>query len=178
MTNTLAFNIIQFFPSLNHWLLLFILKKAGCYFKVIQFFSNYLVGRKMQYSWNNFSSQFFNVDIGVEQDLSLSPILSTVYIIPIFHILENQCKNLKIPVSILFFVDDSLFIPQSKSLTISNSIPFCSYNIISSILDKLRLALKHGKIEVFHFSKAQCIFNPPSLNLTDISGPILKPKNI
>ena len=178
MTSTLVFDITQFFPFLNHQLLLLILKKTRCHFKVVQFFSNYLVGRKMQYSWNNFSSQFFNVDIGVEQGLAFFPILSAIYIVPIFHILENQLKNLKIPVSILSFVDNGLFIAQSKSLTISNSILFCSHNIISSILDKFGLALEHGKMEVFYFSRAQSIFNPLLLNITDIGSPILKPKNI
>ena len=61
----------------------------------------------MQYFWNNISSQFFNVDVGVGQDLALSPILSALYV---FHILENHLKNLKIPVSVLSFVDDSLFV--------------------------------------------------------------------
>ena len=65
-------------------------------------------------------------------------------------------------------------------MTSSNSILFCSYNIISSILDKdnFGLVLEHGKIEVFYFSRAQSVFNSPFLNLTDIDSPILKPKNI
>jgi len=54
--------------------------------------------------------QFFNVDIGVEQGSALSSILSAIYIMFTFHILKNQLKNLKIPVSILFFVDNGLFI--------------------------------------------------------------------
>ena len=37
-TNTLAFDIIQFFPSLNHQLLLLILDKAGFNSKISQFF--------------------------------------------------------------------------------------------------------------------------------------------
>ena len=114
MTSTLAFNIIQFFPSLNHWLLLLILKKARCDFRVVQFFSNYVVGRKMQYHWNNFSSSFFNVDIGIEQVSALSPILSAVYISLVFHILKKHLKHLKIPVSILSFIDNGLFVAQSK----------------------------------------------------------------
>jgi len=42
-TNTLAFDISQFFPSLNHCLLVFILEKAGLDPKVTNFFANYLV---------------------------------------------------------------------------------------------------------------------------------------
>ena len=45
-TSILAFDISQFFPSLNHWLLLHILGKAGFDSKVVYFFLNYLVGRK------------------------------------------------------------------------------------------------------------------------------------
>jgi len=130
------------------------MKKAGCYSRVVQFFSNYLVGRKTQYCWNNFSSFFFNIDVGVGQGSALSPILSALYISPVFHILEKCLKNLKIPVSILSFIDDGLFIAQSKSLTVSNSLLFYSYNIVSSILDKFGLILEHEKTEVFHFSKA------------------------
>ena len=84
----------------------------------------------------------------------LSPILSALYISSVFHILEKHLKNLKISVSILSFIDDGLFIAQNKSLTGSNSNIFCSYNIISSILDKFGFVLEHGKIEVFYFSRA------------------------
>ena len=48
-TSILAFDILQFFPSINYHLLLHILKKAGFDFKVIYFFSNYLVSRKTWY---------------------------------------------------------------------------------------------------------------------------------
>jgi len=42
-TSTLIFDISQFFPSLNHRLFVFILKKAGLNPKVTNFFVNYLV---------------------------------------------------------------------------------------------------------------------------------------
>ena len=127
MTSTLAFNITQFFPSLNHCLLSLILRKTRFNSKVDCFFSNYLVGRKTQYFWNNFSSLFFNIDVGVEQGSALSPILSALYLASIFHISEKYLKTLKILVSILSFVNDSLLVAQSKSLTILNSFLFCSY---------------------------------------------------
>jgi len=44
------------------------------------------------------------------QGLALSPILSALYISPVFHILKKHLKYLKIPVSILFFIDNGLFI--------------------------------------------------------------------
>ena len=48
-TSTLAFNISQFFPSLNHRLLTTILSKAGLKPKVTRFFTNYLIQRKTNY---------------------------------------------------------------------------------------------------------------------------------
>ena len=99
------------------------------------------------------------MDIGVGQSSAPFPILSAFYILPVFYILENRLKFLKIPVSILSFVVDGLFIVQNKSLIVSNSILFCSYNIVFSILGKFGLVLGHSKMEVFHFFRAQGVFN-------------------
>ena len=134
MTSTLFFDIVQFFPLLNYYILPCILRKAGFDSKVECFFSNYLVGRKTQYFWNNFSLIFLNVDIGVEQGFALSPILSALYLALVLYILEKHLKILKIPVFILFFVDNGLFVVQSKSFTILNSHLFYSYNITSNLL--------------------------------------------
>ena len=101
--------------------------------------------------WNNFSSSFFNVNIGMGQGSALSPVLSALYLALILHILEKNLKNLKFPVSILLFIDDSFFIAQSKSLTILNSFLFCSYNITSSLLKKFGLIIEHGKTGILFF---------------------------
>jgi len=45
ITSTLAFDIMQFFPFLNHQLLPYIMDKASFDPKVLVFFKNYLVGR-------------------------------------------------------------------------------------------------------------------------------------
>jgi len=115
-TSTLAFDIAQFFPSLNHQLFSLILRKAGFDSCVVNFFSNYLVDRKTQYYWNNFPSLFFNVNMGVGQDSALSPILSAFYLASFLHILENHIKNLNLQIYILSFIDDGLLVAQSKSL--------------------------------------------------------------
>jgi len=47
--STLTFDITQFFPLLHYQLLLLILDKVGFDSKVSSFFSNYLIGRKIQY---------------------------------------------------------------------------------------------------------------------------------
>ena len=130
----------------------------------------------MIYIWNNFSSSSFNVDIGIGQGSALSPILSVLYLFPIFYILEKRLKNLKILISILSFVDDSLFIAQNKSLNVSNSYLFCSYNIMSSLLKQFGLIIEYGKMEVFHFFRVHGFFNLSLLDLTILGGSILCPK--
>jgi len=79
-----------------------ILDKASFNIRISLFFSNYLVGRKTQYHWNNFSSLFFNANIGVGQGLALSLVLSALYLVPFFYFFEKRAKNINIPVFFSF----------------------------------------------------------------------------
>ena len=176
-TSTLAFDISQFFPSLNHCLLVLILEKAGLDICVSNFFASYLVQRSTKYLWNDFISPLFMVNIGVGQGSALSPILSALYLSSLIYILEKRLKNLKLPISILSFVDDGLFIAQNKSFSSSNSQLFCSYNVLSNLLNSFSLIVKHSKTEIFHFSRSHGPFNPPPLDLSPIGGPTLCPKD-
>ena len=118
-------------------------------------------------------SPVFNINVGVGQGSALSPILSTLYLLPFIYILENCLKNLKIPISIISFVGDGLFISQSNSFDISNSCLFCSYNILTNLLEKFGLVVEHSKTEIFHFNRSHGAFNPLSLDLTPLGGNIL-----
>ena len=131
----------------------------------------------MNYIWNDLHSPMFEVNVGVSQESALSPILSALYLTPFLYILEKHLKNLKIPISILLFVDDGHIIVQDKSLDISNSHLFCSYNVLSKLLDNFGLVIEHAKTEIFHFNRSHGIFNPPSLDLLLIGGPTLHPKD-
>ena len=103
-------------------------------------------------------------------------LFSLLYLSPFFHILEKHLKNLNLNISILSFIDDSLFLMQSKSFQISNAHIFNSYNVAFNLLSKFGLLVKHSKTEVFHFSRSHGIFNPPPLDLSIIGSPILHPK--
>jgi len=137
---------------------------------------NYLVGRKTSYCWNNFISPSFDINVGAGQESVLSPILSALYLSPIFHFLEKHLKILKNPISMISFVDNGLFISQNKSISHSNANIFCSYNVILSLLLKFGLIVEHGKTDIFHFSRSHGAFDPPSLNLSPIGGSLLLPK--
>ena len=92
-------------------------------------------------------------------------VLSTLYLFLLFYIFEKRLKNLKIPVSIFSFVD-RLFIVQNKSMVVSNLNLFCSYHIMTSLLERFGLVVKYGKTKVFHFSRLYNTFNFLPLDLT------------
>ena len=150
---------------------------AGLDIQVVNFFSNYLIDRKTNYLWNSFLSPIFNINVGVEQGSALSLILLALYLSPFLYILEKQLKNLKIPISIISFIDDGLLISQDKLFNMSNSHLFCSYNVMSNLLDKFGLIVEYSKTEVFHFSRSHGLFNPSPLGLSPLGGPILTSKN-
>ena len=127
--------------------------------------------------WNKFSSPTYEVNVGVGQRSTLSPILSALYLSPLLYILEKCLNILNIPVSLISFVDDSLFISQNKSIDVLSSQLFCSYNVLSGLLDKFGLNIEHSKTEIFHFNRSHGTFNPPPLDLSPLGGPILCPKN-
>ena len=112
-----------------------------------------------------------------EKEGGVSFILSALYLLPVFYSFENHLKNLKISISIISFVDNSLFISQNKSILYSNTNLFCCYNIISSLLTKYSLVVEHRKTDIFHFSRSHSLFNPPSLNLSPLEDLILLPKD-
>ena len=178
LTSSLAFDIAQFFPLLNHRLLALILGKAGFELRVVNFFSNYLVNRKTKYFWNNFSSSLFDIRIEMGQGLALSPILSALYLSLFLHILEKYSKNLDLKFSILSFVDDGLLIMQSKSFQVSNTQLFSSYNIASKLLSKFCLLVEYSKTEICHFFRSQGTFNPPPFNSSPIGSFSPIPKDI
>ena len=176
-TSTLAFDIVHFFPFLNHQLLPMILNKASFDSKISQFFSSYLINRQTQYVWNYFTSPFFRANVSIGQKSALSLILSAFYIASIFHIFEKRAKNLSISVSFLLFVNNGLFVSQEKIYKKSNANLFCSYNIISSLFNQFGLVIEHNKSEVFHFSRSTNNINPPLLYLSPVGGTILRSKD-
>jgi len=71
---------------------------------------------------------------------------------------------------------DFLFL--KTSLLIPLTLVFCSYNVMTNLLDKFGLVVEHSKTEVFYFSRLHGLFNPLSLDLLSLGGPILSPKTL
>ena len=88
--SVLAFDIAQFFPSLNHQFLSLCLKKAGLNTNIVWFFNSYHSNHSTLYSWNYFTSPSFNVNVSVGQGSALPPILSALYLAPIIKTFKKK----------------------------------------------------------------------------------------
>jgi len=153
-TSIIASDIAQFFLSLNHDFLSLCLSKASLNTNIIGFFNSYYSDCSTIYSWNNFSSLSFNTNIGVNQGLALSSILSAIYLALIIKTFKKRIKNLEIKIltDILSSVNNGLLISQKKSYSLSSFFLLCSYNIMSKLLLDAGLIMEHNKTKLFHFT--------------------------
>src|ERR1700750_327853 len=157
-TSVVAFDIAQFFPSLNHDMLLAIIDKLGLPPSLGRFFASYLVGRSTSYLWGLFSSPQFQADVGVGQGSALSPVLSALYLAPLLRIFELRARHLGIDV--MSYVNDGTLIAQSKHYEDSVRRLAEAYGIIFRLFEAFGLVLEHNKSEVYHFSRAHQDSNP------------------
>jgi len=67
---------------------------------------------------------------------------------------------------------------QEKYLNKNNTYFYYSYNIIFFLLEQFGLIVEHEKMEVFYFSRLHGIFDPSSLDFSQIEGLILHPKEL
>ncbi|PPQ94597.1 hypothetical protein CVT25_010605 [Psilocybe cyanescens] len=172
----LANACLRFFPSLNHEVLMAILRKLGFSNNVVKFFSHYLVGRSMQYAWGDFISDLRQADVGVRQGSALSPVLSALYLTLIMRLFELD--PLTRGCFLLSYVDDGTLVVQSKSLLNNCEALKRTYGVIFELFKKFGLALEHDKSEVFHFDRSHSKDNPPvDLGYAPYTGVTpLKPK--
>ena len=169
VTGTLAFDIAQFFPSLNHQVLTRIIQKAGFNSLLVSFFKSYLTGRQTRYSWNNFVSPLYNSDVGVGQGSALSPVLSSLYMSPAMWAFGKEPTVSDC--SLVTYVDDGTVITQGKTFQENNIALGVAYRFIIGFLTRLGLAVEHDKTEIFHFSWAKNASNPPiDLGIAPFTG--------
>ena len=162
-TSVLAFDIAQFFPSLNHEFLLAVMKKLGFPPLVVKFFESYLVERFTAYCWNRFKSEPLQADVGVGQGSALSPVLSALYIAPLMQLYELESPHLD--TTLISYVDDGTVVTQSTNLDTNNVILKVAYAILFRLFTASGLALEHNKTELFHFTRERSDNGLPSLDL-------------
>src|SRR5262249_40328023 len=150
-TSVVAFDIVQFFPSLNHNMMIEILRRQGFAPELVNFFASYLVGRFTAYRWNDFLSDLMAASLGVRQGSAMSPILSALYLAPVMKIFFTCAPNLE--VDLLSYVDDGTIIAQGKTWDDTSARLRRAYHILHDLFGSFGLVVEHSKSEVFHFSR-------------------------
>jgi retron-type reverse transcriptase len=117
-TSIIAFDVAQFFPSLNHNMLIAILRAQGFAPLLLNFFSDYLTGRKTEYLWKGERSPLFDSNVGVGQGSALSPILSALYMAPVLRLFDiRMAPKAKLwEFETMSYVDNGNLVAQLGSL--------------------------------------------------------------
>jgi hypothetical protein len=158
-TSVVAFDIAQFFPSLNHDMLMVVLAWQGFPEHVRKFFASYLVGRGTRYLWNLFLSDRRSADVGMGQGSALSLVLSALYLTPVIKLFESQAAHLNCDV--LSYVDDGTLIIQAKDWGSNLDHLREAYGIVFNLFECFRLVLEYDKSKLFHFTCKHGDTNPP-----------------
>ena len=154
-TSVVAFDLAQYFPSLQHGVIITLLKCMGFATQVCDFFVDYLVGRSTQYAWEGKLSPQFETSMGVGQGSALSPILSALYLAPVLWQAALDTPE----AALMSYVDDSTIIMQSKTWDTNLTKLWSAYSVVFELTQSLGLVLEHDK-EVFHFSRKNGDANP------------------
>ncbi|KAJ3502826.1 hypothetical protein NMY22_g18454 [Coprinellus aureogranulatus] len=158
-TSVVAFDIAQFFPSINHQFLLAVLRKQGFHHKVATFFASYLVQRFTRYAWNNFVSDPMQADVGVGQGSALSPVLSALVVAPIMKL--YWIKEVGLGTTLITFVNNGTIATQTDSIELNCCTLYYVYTFIHVLFTAASLVLEHDKSEAFHFTRARSSADRP-----------------
>jgi hypothetical protein len=161
-TSVVTFDITQFFPSLNHEVLLEVISRLVFPMEMGPFFRLYLVGRRTTYHWDVFTSDLFVADVGVGQGSALSPVLSALYLTLITRLFH--ASDIGHQVGLMSYVDDGTIIAQSARVEGNLALLKEAYGWLFRAFTALGLVLEHDKSEAFHFLHARS-FEGPAVDL-------------
>jgi hypothetical protein len=162
-----AFDLAQFFPSINHELILSILEKQGFAPEIVVFFRSYLVGQHTQYAWDNDLSPAFPSSVGLGQGSAMSPVISALTLAPLMKEFERRVSS----ALLISFVDDGTIMAQSPTLEANLPKLVRAYSVVHELTEAMGLILEHTKSEGFHFSRKHGDVNPDiDLGYTPYTG--------
>ena len=166
----LLINMSQFYPSINHVIMVEMLRREGFAEDLVLFFANYLQGRYTKYLFNGKLTKPAATPTGVGQGSSLSPVKLGLYIAPIVHKHFPAGKVLPGNGTLKFFVDDGAFmvaaplkstlarnITQEELNTVYLQVMFKTLNVD---LEQVGLGVEADKVELMHFYKKRKPWRP------------------
>ena len=153
VTGCLAFDVAQFFPSMQHDLLIQILARYGFDPAYQAFFRSYLADRSTRFVWGSRTSDrtFAAPGVGAGQGSALSPILTNIYISPALHVVCPIATDSPPRAPLTFYVDDGLIVgTAATTLDVHNRLRD-TYELCATQLTRLGLFIEDAKTDYCHF---------------------------
>ncbi|KAF8668021.1 hypothetical protein AX14_006264 [Amanita brunnescens Koide BX004] len=149
-TSVCAIDIAQFFPSLNHHAVSFVLAKLGFSETLVNLITSYFTSRKTSYWWDTATSPQYDFSMGTPQGDCLSPILSALFLsVTIKHVFPRSITPC--PTRCLFFVDDGALYTASPSLAKNVRVLSTYLLLLLNALNNIGLSIEPSKTELIHF---------------------------
>ncbi|KAJ1299407.1 hypothetical protein OPQ81_011087 [Rhizoctonia solani] len=164
----LTLDISGYFNNVNHSRLNFTLRRLGFSDCICNWLASYFSDRTAQFRINNHVSSHFPIsNVGIPQGSPLSPVLSSLYSLPVLVSTLNSPS-----LSVHVYIDDFTILATSASRARNIQLLEDAAEDASSCLQALGLDFELDKCELIHFAKhGQSLQeNPPPLKLTRPSG--------
>ncbi len=145
----MAVDIVQFFPSIQHNVMVKLLIKQGFSDKMANLIGSFFQNRKMTYKWGQQELKEYLADLGTPQGDCLLLVLSALYI----SLLLNTYLpwDLKQDTNCLFFVDDGMLCASTPSMTRNVTILKRSIELLADYFLKIGIRTEPTKTELMHF---------------------------
>ena len=153
VTGCLAFDVAQFFPSMQHDLLVRILARYSFDPAYQNFFRSYLADRSTRFVWGSRTSErtYAAPGVGAGQGSALSPVLTNIYISPALHVVCPIASESPPRAPLTFYVDDGLVVGTvATTLDVHNRLRD-AYQLCATQLTRLGLFIEDTKTEYCHF---------------------------
>ena len=166
----LLLDVSQFYPSINHDVMVAMLRKEGFAEDLVLFFADYLKGRFTRYLFNGKLTAPAATPVGMGQGSAFLPVGSGLYIAPLLH--KHFPKGQPMPGNgtLKFFVDDgALMVAVPLSSTIARNLTQVELNMrylqvmfhsLNRDLWRVGLGVEADKVELMHFWKKRKPWKP------------------
>ena len=147
----LSFDVVQFFLSVNHKLLVWILHKGGFNTKLYNSVSSYFGPCSSSFVFcNETSPTFKSPSVGVRQGSSLSPMFLAIYLSLAIHALHST-SSISVTFGLQFYVNNGSLTTSSTDTQTTCHILCIAYHMLECQLMRLGLVIEHDEGKLIHF---------------------------